>query len=48
MRTGLSKRQKETNIYFDEADGMVEVRTHNTALKTDLPNMPENIHPSAT
>lgn len=36
MRTGLSKKQKETNIYFNEADGMVEVRTYNTALKNRL------------
>ena len=33
MRTGLSKKQKATNIYFNEADSMIEVCTYNTALK---------------
>lgn len=32
-RTGLSKKQKATNIYFNEADSMIEVCTYNTALK---------------
>ena len=31
MRTGLSKKQKATNIYFNEADSMIEVCTYNTA-----------------
>lgn len=25
MKTGLSKKQKATNIYFNEADSMIEV-----------------------
>ena len=29
MRTGLSKKQKTTNVYFNEADSMVEVCTYN-------------------
>ena len=36
MRTGLSKKQKVTNIYFNEADDMIEVSTYNTALKKRL------------
>ncbi len=31
MKTGLSKKQKATNIYFNEADSMIEVCTYNTA-----------------
>ena len=41
MRTGLSKKQKSTNIYFNEADSMIEVCTYNT------PSMPGNIPLSA-
>lgn len=36
MKTGLSKKQKATSIYFNEADGMIEVCTYNTALKNRL------------
>ena len=36
MKTGLSKKQKTTNIYFNEADSMIEVCTYNTALKNRL------------
>lgn len=36
MKTGLSKKQKATNIYFNEVDGMIEVCTYNTALKNRL------------
>ena len=36
MKTGLSKKQKVTNIYFNEADSIVEVCTYNTALKSRL------------
>ena len=36
MRTGLTKRQKTTVIYFDEYGGMIEVQTHNTDLKKRL------------
>lgn len=36
MRTGLSKKQKATNIYFNESDNMIEGCTYNTALKNRL------------
>ena len=36
MRTGLTKKQKNTAIYFDEYGDMIEVQTHNTALKKRL------------
>ena len=36
MRTGLTKKQKTTVIYFDEYGGMIEVQTHNTVLKKRL------------
>ena len=33
MRTGLTKKQKTTVIYFDEYSHMIEVKTHNSDLK---------------
>ena len=36
MRTGLTKKQKTTMIYFDEHSRMIEVQTHNTDLKRRL------------
>ena len=36
MRTGLTKKQKTTVIYFNESDSMIEVQTHNTDLKHRL------------
>ena len=36
MKTGLTKRQKTTCIYFDEDSKAVEIQTHNTALKKRL------------
>ena len=36
MRTGLTKREKTTVIYFDEYGSMIEVQTHNTDLKKRL------------
>ena len=36
MRTGLTKRDKTTAIYFDEQGSMIEVQTHNTDLKKRL------------
>lgn len=36
MKTGLSKKQKTTSIYFDEASPIIEVQTHNTDLKNRL------------
>ena len=36
MKTGLTKRQKTTAIFFDEQGDMIEVQTHNTDLKNRL------------
>ena len=36
MRTGLTKREKTTSIYFDEYGSMIELQTHNTDLKKRL------------
>ena len=36
MKTGLTKNQKTTNIYFTEADDLIEVCTYNTDLKKRL------------
>ena len=32
-RTGLTKQEKTTDIWFDEKDPFIHIRTHNTALK---------------
>lgn len=34
MRTGLTKQEKTTEIYFDEKAPTIFIRTHNTDLKT--------------
>ena len=47
MRTGLTKREKTTAIYFDEHGSMIEVQTHNTDLKKRLPHLRKNIHNAA-
>ena len=36
MKTGLTKSQKTTEIFFDEKDPLIHIRTHNTALKKRL------------
>lgn len=36
MKTGLTKKQKTTEYYFNESDPIAEVYTHNTALKHRL------------
>lgn len=36
MKTGLTKKQKVTEIFFNEHDDHTEVYTHNTALKNRL------------
>ncbi len=41
MKTGLSKKQKTTNIYFNEKDSMIEVCTYNTNLKHRLTRFAE-------
>ena len=44
MRTGLTKKQKTTAIYFDEYSNIIEVQTHNTDLKRRLRDFSEK-HP---
>ena len=36
MKTGLTKKQKTTAIYFDEDSPLIEVCTYNTDLKNRL------------
>ena len=39
MRTGLTKKQKATVIYFDEYSRIIEVQTHNTRNAAARPTM---------
>ena len=43
MRTGLTKQEKTTDIWFDEKDPLIHIRTHNTALKKRLAAYAEQI-----
>lgn len=36
MRTGLTKQEKTTDIWFDEKGLLIHIRTHNTVLKNRL------------
>ena len=36
IRTGLTKQEKTTDIWFDEKDPLIHIRTHNTNLKRRL------------
>ena len=36
MRTGLTKQEKTADIWFDEKDPLIHIRTHNTDLKKRL------------
>ena len=36
MKTGLHKRDKTTQVFFDEASPIIEIHTHNTNLKNRL------------
>ena len=36
MRTRLTKQEKTTDIWFDEKDPLIHIRTHNTDLKNRL------------
>lgn len=36
MKTGLNKKQKVTELYFNEKDSDTEIYTHNTNLKKRL------------
>lgn len=42
MKTGLTKKQKVTEVYFDERDEIAEIHTHNTELKNGSPPMPRS------
>jgi len=41
MKTGLTKSQKTTEIYFDEKDPLIHIRTHNTNFKNRLTSFAE-------
>ena len=43
MKTGLTKSQKTTEIWFNEKEGVIHVRTHNTVLKKRLAAYSEKI-----
>ena len=47
MRTGLSKKQKTTSVFFDEASPIIEVSTYNTSLKNRLSEYAAKYPPSA-
>lgn len=36
MKTGLKRKQKVTEVYFNAADATAEIYTHDTALKKRL------------
>ena len=36
MRAGLTKQEKPTDIWFDEKEPLIYIRTHNTDLKNRL------------
>lgn len=36
MKTGLTKKQKVTELYFNKNDAITEIYTHNTELKKRL------------
>ena len=36
MKTGLTKKQKNTELYFNAKDPMTEIYTHDTKLKRRL------------
>ena len=44
MRTGLTKQEKTTDIWFDEKDPLIHIRTHNTNLKKRLAAYAEQYH----
>lgn len=47
MRTGLTKQEKTTDIWFDEKDPLIHIRTHNTNLKKRLAAYAEQTPTSA-
>lgn len=36
MKTGLTKQEKTTDVWFDEKEPTIHIRTHNTDLKNRL------------
>lgn len=44
MKTGLTKKQKTTNIYFNEDSPVIEVCTYNTDLKKRLRQFSAQYH----
>ena len=42
MRTGLTKKQKVTEVYYNAKDPTAEVYTHDTKLKKRLLNTQQN------
>ena len=44
MKTGLTKKQKNTELYFNAKDPMAEIYTHDTKLKRRLTEYAEK-HP---
>ena len=36
MKTGLTKQEQTTDIWFDEKEPLIHIHTHNTALKKRL------------
>lgn len=47
MITGIKKKNKLTEIWFDETGSAVNIRTYNTDLKNRLTAMRKNIPPTA-
>lgn len=47
MKTGLTKKQKRTSIYFTEADDFVESAPTTQTSKSDCRNLPSNIPQNA-
>lgn len=45
MKTGLTKQEKTTDIWFDEKEPTIHIRTHNTDLKKRLTKYSEQ-HPA--
>ena len=43
MKTGLTKKQKRTSIYFTEADEFVEICTYNTDFKKRLTEFADSL-----
>ena len=47
MRTGLTKQEKTTDIWFDEKDPLIYIRTHNTDLKNRLDRLRRSSTPAS-